>query len=33
MTEKSNVWMLAVIVIECLTGVHPYEGSSTDETI
>ncbi|KAA6355741.1 MAG: putative NEK/NEK2 protein kinase, partial [Streblomastix strix] len=33
MTEKSDIWALAVIIIECLTGVHPYEGKTMDATI
>ncbi|KAA6360907.1 MAG: hypothetical protein EZS28_043566 [Streblomastix strix] len=33
MTEKSDIWALAVIIIECLTGVHPYEGKTMDTTI
>ncbi|KAA6377269.1 MAG: putative protein serine/threonine kinase [Streblomastix strix] len=33
MTFASDIWVLAVIVIEMLTGVHPYAGKTVNDTI
>ncbi|KAA6388970.1 MAG: hypothetical protein EZS28_015503 [Streblomastix strix] len=33
MTFKSDVWSLGVIIIEMITGSHPYAGISMDETV
>ncbi|KAA6360370.1 MAG: hypothetical protein EZS28_044103, partial [Streblomastix strix] len=33
MTFASDIWVLAVIVIEMLTGVHPYAGRTVNDTI
>ncbi|KAA6388623.1 MAG: hypothetical protein EZS28_015850 [Streblomastix strix] len=33
MTEASDIWALAVIMIECLTGDHPYEGQTLDQAV
>ncbi|KAA6397288.1 MAG: putative aurora kinase [Streblomastix strix] len=32
-TFKSDVWQLGVIIIEMVTGLHPYAGKSMEETI
>ncbi|KAA6394418.1 MAG: putative protein serine/threonine kinase, partial [Streblomastix strix] len=33
MIFASDIWVLAVIIIEMLTGVHPYAGSTMNDTI
>ncbi|KAA6383802.1 MAG: putative serine/threonine-protein kinase Nek3, partial [Streblomastix strix] len=33
MTEASDVWALSVIIVELITGVHPFEGGTQEETI
>ncbi|KAA6380386.1 MAG: putative aurora kinase [Streblomastix strix] len=33
MTELSDVWALGVIIVELITGVHPFEGRTQDETV
>ncbi|KAA6355469.1 MAG: hypothetical protein EZS28_049005 [Streblomastix strix] len=33
MTFQSDIWSLGVILVELLTGKHPYEGQSPEETI
>ncbi|KAA6363175.1 MAG: putative Aurora kinase [Streblomastix strix] len=33
MTEASDVWAFGVIIVELITGVHPFEGRTQDETI
>ncbi|KAA6396269.1 MAG: putative serine/threonine-protein kinase Nek3, partial [Streblomastix strix] len=33
MTFQSNIWSLGVILVELLTGKHPYEGKTQDETM
>ncbi|KAA6378730.1 MAG: hypothetical protein EZS28_025744 [Streblomastix strix] len=33
MTFQSDIWPLGVILVELLTGKHPYEGKTQDETI
>ncbi|KAA6383670.1 MAG: putative serine/threonine-protein kinase Nek3, partial [Streblomastix strix] len=32
-TELSDVWALGVIIVELITGVHPFEGGTQEETI
>ncbi|KAA6400834.1 MAG: putative serine/threonine-protein kinase Nek3 [Streblomastix strix] len=33
MTEASDIWSVGVIIIEFITGVHPFEGKTQEETI
>ncbi|KAA6313922.1 MAG: hypothetical protein EZS28_055669, partial [Streblomastix strix] len=33
MTGASDIWALGVIVVELLTGFHPYIGRTLDETV
>ncbi|KAA6376829.1 MAG: hypothetical protein EZS28_027644 [Streblomastix strix] len=33
MMVESNVWSIGVIIIEVITGVHPFEGKTQEETI
>ncbi|KAA6391762.1 MAG: putative NEK/NEK2 protein kinase, partial [Streblomastix strix] len=33
MTEASDIWALGVIVVEMITGVHPFKGLTLDSTI
>ncbi|KAA6393859.1 MAG: putative MAP kinase kinase family domain protein [Streblomastix strix] len=33
MTSESDVWSIGVIIIEVISGIHPFEGKTQDETI
>ncbi|KAA6364380.1 MAG: putative CAMK family protein kinase, partial [Streblomastix strix] len=33
MTEASDIWAVGVIIIELISGLHPFEGRTQDETI
>ncbi|KAA6312346.1 MAG: hypothetical protein EZS28_055941, partial [Streblomastix strix] len=33
MTAESDIWAAGVVVIEYITGIHPFEGATQNETI
>ncbi|KAA6352297.1 MAG: hypothetical protein EZS28_051814, partial [Streblomastix strix] len=33
MTFQSDIWAAGVIIIELITGVHPFQGRTNEETI